>query len=112
MKSLIILLTFFSLNLLADDDKAQRKAQRIAERKAQASQRIDTKISHLNNLKSCINNATKKEEIKACRKKHKAIMKPLRDKWKAEKKQQKEKRRANREKRKAERMAKKASKNQ
>ena len=67
-------------------------AEEFEARKNKVLQGIDKKIEHLSNLKSCISNASKKEELKSCRREHKSTMKALGETRRAErqKKQRKE----------------------
>lgn len=66
-------------------------ADQFVERKNKVIQGIDKKIEHLSSLKSCISNASKKEELKSCRQEHKSTMKALRETRRAERQQNKEK---------------------
>ncbi len=87
MKWIVTILIAVSFNSFAED------GSKIQEKKAKAIQSIDARIKALGELKSCISSASKKEDLKACRKKHKDAMKPLR----TEMKQKREKRKAKRE---------------
>lgn len=87
MKWIVTILIAVSFNSFAED------ANKVQERKAKVLKSIDARIKALGELKSCISSASKKEELKACRKKHKSAMKPLR----TEMKQRREKRKAKKE---------------
>lgn len=50
----------------------------MEERKAKALTRIDKKISLMNEHKSCVASASKKDDIKTCRTTHKSKMKAFR----------------------------------
>ncbi len=65
-------------------------ADQLIERKNKVIQGIDKKIEHLSSLKSCISNASKKEELKICKQEHKSTMKALRETRGAERQKNKE----------------------
>lgn len=77
-----ILLSILALSLFAGFN-AQADEAKIAERKTKVSAHIDKKITLLNEFKSCVNTASKKGDIKACRQAHKAKMKTLKEERKA-----------------------------
>lgn len=66
---------FWGLSAQADEAK-------FAERKSQALSHIDKKIANLNEHKTCINNASKKGDLKACHQTHKSKMQTLRGEFK------------------------------
>ncbi len=64
MKSLLVLLAFVfcSTSVFAEPDLAAAKAEMTAH--------LDQRIAHLNEAKTCIANATQREDMKKC---HKAL---------------------------------------
>lgn len=80
MKIITIFLLLLSPVLLADDSK---KSERLAKVKAMALERIETKISHLEKNKACVNAANSKEDMKACRKQGKENRKKMKEEFKA-----------------------------
>lgn len=77
MKMLVLVSTLLIGSAFADDHE-----EKLAERKAKAVENIGKRIDSLNQLKSCIQGASEKGDMKQCRKDHKARMEPLRKEWK------------------------------
>ena len=82
-----IALTLFALGLFASSNGfAADDNSKVAERKAKITAHLDKKIALLNEFKTCVNGASKKGDIKACRQAHKPKMKALKEERKAMKK--------------------------
>lgn len=99
MKTIILLVSLLSISFVFADAKEDRKQARFEKQKTKILEKLNTKISLLENNKSCIEKTTKKEDLKDCRiqakearKVHKAKMKAL----KAEKKALRDAQRAER----------------
>jgi len=63
---------------------AQEKPEILASAKEKIIANLDQKINALEADKSCIHGATTREQFKACREKHRATMKQLREENKEE----------------------------
>ena len=95
-KILIVALCLTSLSVFADDSS---KEMNFADAKAKMLAHLDERIAHVNKAKECVNAATTKEALKACRDQMHQEGKAMRGDWKAKKQQWK-----------SEKQAKKASK--
>ncbi len=98
MKVLIILSLLTSLSY-ADADKSEN----IDQLKQMISGNIDQHISLLQNFKSCIQSASGREQLQACRKSNKEAMEKFKAENKDERKSFKEQMKAKREEKKASR---------
>lgn len=58
MKMLLISFTFLALNVFADDS--------LTDMKRKATEKIDMRMSHLEDSKACISSAQTKEAFKSC----------------------------------------------
>ncbi len=67
-----MLATAVLLQLAANAVLFAEDGKKFEEHKAKVLQRVETRLSRLNEHKNCIASATKKEELKACREKMKA----------------------------------------
>lgn len=68
MKMLTVFVLLFSLTAMA---KGEKKGENFEENKTKAIARLDSRISMLQDAKSCISAASDKDAMKACHKKHK-----------------------------------------
>lgn len=88
MRALILILLLLPALSFAD-----QKQENLNEVKAKIASNIDKRISNLNTFKSCIQSASSRDQMKACREKHRASSKALKSQikseWKAKKAQRK-----------------------
>ena len=96
MKVLLIATFLVSMSAYAD-----QKEENFATVKARISANIDQRMSAIQAHKSCVEGASDREALKACRESHKASMKKLheenkgeREEWKAGKEERKAKRKS------------------
>lgn len=72
----------------------EEKDGNFDERKAKALENINARIDGLTSLKSCVSAASKKSDLKKCRKNHKAKMEPMRKQMKEQRAKMKARRKA------------------
>jgi hypothetical protein len=96
---LIALAHTFSLGAYADhhEGEGDMKGKKFEEVKSMMLEHIEKRMGHLTEMKTCVNGAADKEVLKACRMKHREVMKghremrkEMRDKRKAARKAKKE----------------------
>lgn len=107
-KTIILLVGLLSISFVFADAKADRKQARFEKQKVKVLEKLNTKISMLENNKSCVEKATKKEALKDCRTQAKEARKVHKEKMKI----LRAKNKALRDAKRAERKAKKMKKNQ
>lgn len=95
-----------------NSQKQQMKEENFAKFKAMAIENIDKKIAQMQKNKSCINSASKREDLKACRKAAKEANKQFRDENKKRRNLRAEKRAQRKEERKKRREERKKQKQQ
>ncbi len=86
MKLLTVAMILLSFNVLADD---KEDGKPFEERKAHALQRVEERISKLNEHNACISAAADKEALKGCHQKMKAHRQEMKNKWKSMKAERK-----------------------
>lgn len=82
-------LCVFSMTAFAEEQK-----ERFEEMKKNLSSQIEERIGHLQEAKSCVNAATDREALKACREKMKEHRKEMREDWQKKKQEWKSKRKS------------------
>jgi hypothetical protein len=81
MKTLLIFaLCLISTGSFADHHE-EMQGKTFEEKKAMMIKKIDTRISYINEMKSCISAATNEEAIKVCREKMKSHKELMKKKW-------------------------------
>lgn len=95
MKVLLLALTLVSTYAFAENGENFDKL------KSMVSGNIDGRISALQTFKSCVQSASNKDALKACRQSHKESMKKMHESNKAEREAFKDERKSMREERKA-----------
>ncbi len=95
MKSLLFFMLLSSAAFAQETNT--NKEQNFSELKQMVSANVDERIAALQAFKSCVNGATSKEQLKACRESHKDTRKGNRDENRAERQAFKEKRKQMRE---------------
>jgi hypothetical protein len=85
MKTTIIALILLASTLCFADKNGETKNKSIEEIKANSAARMDKRISLLQTAKSCIQGASSKDAIKACRKSKREAMKAIKGKHKGRK---------------------------
>lgn len=91
MKKLLVTgLCLFSLAAFADNHE-EGEGKTFEEKKANMLQQIDSKIAHMNEMKSCVSAAADKDALKACREKMKEHREDMKEKWQEKKKEWKDK---------------------
>lgn len=93
MKVLVaVLFLLLSVNSLAEEKGSGEKFQKA---KSMMLEKIEKRISNLQDVKSCVSSASNKEALKSCREKmkaHRAEMKEQRKDWKKKRKERRKKR--------------------
>jgi flagellar biosynthesis regulator FlbT len=99
MKTILLaILAFSMLNVQAEEKKGS--GEKFQKAKSMMLEKIEKRISNLQDVKSCVSSASDKEALKACRakmKEHRAEMKEQRKQWKEKRKQRKQRRKKNQE---------------
>jgi len=92
-----VLFLLLSVGVQAEEKGSGEKFQKA---KSMMLEKIEKRISNLQDVKSCVSSASNKEALKECRKKmkaHKAEMKEQRKEWKKKKKERRKKKKESEE---------------
>lgn len=90
MKALLVLaLCLGSFGAFADRHKGKMEGKTFEEKKSLTTENLDKRISHLNEMKSCVSAARDEAGLKACREKMREQNKEMKEKWKEMKKNKK-----------------------
>jgi hypothetical protein len=100
-KTIILLVSLLSISFVFADAKQDRKQARFEKYKVKILETLNTKISMLEDNKTCIEAATTKETLKNCRVQAKEAKKAHRDKLKSQRAERKAKKEARKKARKA-----------
>lgn len=106
-KMIVVLAVLFIFPAISLADEEENKGKNIEDIKSHILQKMDKKISILNNFKSCVSSASSHDAIKSCRQQKKESMKAIKGEHKGKRKEFRE----DRKKRKGERRKHKRDKN-
>lgn len=84
---IVILVVLFVFPGISLADEKEDKGKNIEEVKSHIINKMDKKISILNNFKTCVSSAVSHKDVKSCRKEKHAAMKEIKGDHKEKKKQ-------------------------